>query len=423
MLLTLLACQSGNMIDHPDDEIKDFVYDAETDPLLPDNYQTTCDDGDIEESRENVFGERLCLAFTEASQYVGLTDTSDHIGAYSFDYNGDKYADIFISNDDADSNLYSLKFGAYNDDAAKLGFKYHFEDEALAVGLNDYHPNDVTAFDFDKDNDVDLAMTGDNGSFVLENSAGIFVAIEAPFSSLTGQSGKSVRTLGSDIIFATDSGISYFSYNGTTFEDATSSKGIDDQDRMGALAVCDIDNDGDDDIFAAKEVGDTDSLFINGGSSFSSILIDTVGDFPATQTSCTTLFDDNELALSTARYGSDSVLYCDVDYNCEYLADDYGLASSNDTTAAIYEDFTKEGVTSVFKTNNNGKNELLIPVVDDSGDYSYYSDFAVSTGTDFEGQSSAASSLDFDRDGIMDIVTVEKGGSIFSYANKSRFLE
>ncbi len=422
MLLALLACQSGKTEDHPDDEVKVLPYDPATDPLQPENSETACDDGYVEQSREDVFGERLCLSFTEVSTYLGLTDSSKHIGVYTFDYNSNGRADIFVSNDGGPSNLFVLVKGAYDDDADELGFTNHYEDRADEVGLSEYHPEDVAPLDFDEDGDIDLAIAGPDGNLVLENSAGVFVAVDFPFDDLSGQTGKAVAWLGNDVIFGTDSGISYINNADGDFENITEDMLISDPDVIGAIAVGDVDGDGDKDFYAAKEVG-TDRLFINEDSAFSDEFVESDNSYPTNQAQFVKLSDDEEQALSLTRNGSDAFLVCDDDYSFADKSDDLGLTSPNNTTSATYADLTGEGIQSVYKTNYQSQNELLIRTVTEDGSYGYFYDTAELAWVDYNEKSTGSAALNFNDDGHTDLVSVSEEGSIYLVANYTRFLE
>ena len=211
----------------------------------------------------------------------------------------------------------------------------------------------------------------------------------------------------------------------------------------GGVSINDFDNDGDQDVyFAGDQCG---ALFENEKGNFSNITeqagIQTDGESRAGYFVDYDNDGDNDLFIT--RVGLPHLLLQnDGSGKFRDVAPELGLASANNIShEAVWCDINNDGLLDVYVANfgdwlggarptigrvntNGGANELFLQHVDENGKRSF-KDVAKSMGADDRGWSHCVGAYDFDRDGWLDLFSLNDFGAskLFRNLNGEKFEE
>jgi hypothetical protein len=184
--------------------------------------------------------------FTDVTKKAGVGDAGYGMAAVTADYDNDGDADLFVTNYGRDSLYRNNGDGSFSDvtDEAGVG------DSRFTVG--------ASFFDFDRDGHLDLYV---GGYLSFDPDYRYYFAAEAFPGPLSyrGQADTLYRNRGDG-----------------TFENVTAAAGVGNPDgRAMGVAACDIDDDGDDDLFVAND-GMENYFFRNqGNGSFENVALAT----------------------------------------------------------------------------------------------------------------------------------------------------
>ena len=184
--------------------------------------------------------------FTDVTKAAGVGDRGYGMAAVAADYDNDGDTDLFVTNYGRDTLFRNDGDGTFSDvtDAAGVG------DTRWTVG--------ATFFDYDRDGRLDLFV---GGYLLFDPDYRYYYAADAFPGPLSypGQRDTLYRNLGDG-----------------TFEDVTKAAGLGSPDgRAMGIAACDIDNDGDEDLYVAND-GMENYLYRNrGDGSFENVALDT----------------------------------------------------------------------------------------------------------------------------------------------------
>ena len=185
-------------------------------------------------------------SFTDVSDKAGVGDTGFGMAAVSADYDNDGDRDLFVTNYDRDTLYRNNGDGSFTDVTKKAGVG----SELWSVG--------ASFFDYDRDGFLDLFV---GGYLVFDPEYRNYYAAEAFPGPLSyhGQKDTLYRNNGDG-----------------TFTDVSREAKLDSIDGRGmGVSACDIDDDGDEDLYVAND-GMENYLYLNrGDGSFEEIALRT----------------------------------------------------------------------------------------------------------------------------------------------------
>jgi len=184
--------------------------------------------------------------FTDATDEAGVGDTGYGMAVVAADYDNDGDTDLFVTNYGRDTLYRNEGNGTFTDATESAGVG----DTRWTVG--------ASFFDFDRDGLLDLYV---GGYLLFDPDYRYYFAADAFPGPLSypGQRDTLYRNLGDG-----------------TFEDVTKAAGLASPDgRAMGVAACDIDDDGDDDLYVAND-GMENYLYRNlGGGAFQNVALAT----------------------------------------------------------------------------------------------------------------------------------------------------
>jgi len=339
--------------------------------------------------------------FTDVTESAGVGDTGFGMAAVSADYDNDGDRDLFVTNYDRDTLYRNNGDGTFTDVTDKAGVG----SELWSVG--------TSFFDYDLDGWLDLFV---GGYLVFDAEYRNYFAAEAFPGPLSYHGQK-------DILYRN---------NGDgTFTDVTRAAGLDSTEgRAMGVSACDVDDDGDEDLYVAND-GMENYLYRNcGDGSFENIALRTG-----------TAFGENGEATSAmgpefGDFDGDGLidlLVPDMGYGCLYRNTGTGHFEEKSAATGIAEvlgqytswsgnflDYDNDGVLDIFIVNGDAHH--LEPEEDtlfrgDGG--KRFVDVSASSGPAFKlkavGRGSAAG--DFDNDGDLDLLVLNLNGRARLYRN------
>ena len=239
-------------------------------------------DGDLDilmigNGPRTVYRNNLDGTFTDVTAAYGLSGSGDERDAVFADFDGDGRTDVFISNAHSGGSLF------HNGGAQR------FSDVTSASGITGTSSGAVAAGDYNNDGYVDLFVAGANGSgstLWLNKGDGTFAQdsrSNATLGALGSVSATAATFLDYDndgwldlLVTATPAGTSKTARGVFLFRNDGTGKFIDRSTvipaplRSGgaqAIAVSDVDEDGDEDVFVADSTGAPRLLRNEGGNS------------------------------------------------------------------------------------------------------------------------------------------------------------
>jgi hypothetical protein len=339
--------------------------------------------------------------FTDVTEKAGVGDAGFGMAAVAADYDNDGDRDLFVTNYGRDSLYLNNGDGTFTDVTEKAGVG----SELWSIG--------ASFFDFDRDGLLDLYV---GGYLVFDPEYRNFYAAEAFPGPLSYQGQK-------DIL--------YRNKGDGTFEDVTRAAGVySTRGRAMGLSACDIDDDGDEDLYVAND-GMENYLYRNRGN----------GTFEEIALRTGTAFGQNGEATSAmgpefGDYDGDGLidlLVPDMGYGCLYRNTGKGLFEEKSAEMGIaavlgqytswsgnFLDYDHDGVLDVFITNGDAHH--LEPEEDTlfrgAGGRPFV-DVSAASGSAFKlkavGRGSAAG--DFDNDGDLDLLVLNLNGPARLYRN------
>jgi hypothetical protein len=339
--------------------------------------------------------------FTNVTEEAGVGDTGFGMAAVTADYDNDGDRDLFVSNYGRDSLYRNNGDGTFTDITEKAGVG----SELWSIG--------ASFFDFDRDGLLDLYV---GGYLVFDPEYRNYYAAEAFPGPLSyrGQKDTLYRNKGDG-----------------TFEDVTRAAGVySTRGRAMGVTACDIDDDGDEDLFVAND-GMENYLYRNRGD----------GSFEEVAVRTGTAFGENGEATSAmgpefGDFDGDGLidlLVPDMVYGCLYRNTGKGFfeeKSAEMGLAAVlgqytswsgnFFDYDNDGVLDIFIVNGDAHH--LEPEEDTlfrgEGGRSFV-DVSSASGPAFKlkavGRGSAAG--DFDNDGDLDLLVLNLNGPARLYRN------
>ncbi len=185
-------------------------------------------------------GTATCLAFAEDSFAVD----EQILSSVAFDYDHDGDQDLYLGLYNADHDILLKNTGS--------GFVDVSDSVGLTAGGNTWA---VLSADFNNDGYADLAITGDDGTQILQNNSGSGVTAVADLGVSLG----TALVLVDDFLFVgSANGLKVFEHaSGFSFgSNEASTRGVQDSGQASGFAVLDADGDGDvDDVFVANATG------------------------------------------------------------------------------------------------------------------------------------------------------------------------
>jgi len=339
--------------------------------------------------------------FTDVTEKAGVGDAGFGMAAVAADYDNDGDRDLFVTNYGRDSLYLNNGDGSFTDVTEKAGVG----SELWSLG--------ASFFDFDRDGLLDLYV---GGYLIFDPEYRNFYAAEAFPGPLSYQGQK-------DIL--------YRNKGDGTFEDVTRVAGVHStRGRAMGVTACDIDDDGDEDLYVAND-GMENYLYRNQGN----------GTFEEIALRTGTAFGQNGEATSAmgpefGDYDGDGLidlLVPDMGYGCLYRNTGKGLFEEKSAEMGIaavlgqytswsgnFLDYDHDGVLDVFIVNGDAHH--LEPEEDTlfrgQGGRPFV-DVSAASGPAFKlkavGRGSAAG--DFDDDGDLDLLVLNLNGPARLYRN------
>ena len=339
--------------------------------------------------------------FSDVTEGAGVGDTGFGMAAVAADYDNDGDRDLFVTNYDRDTLYRNDGGGTFSDVTEKAGVG----SELWSVG--------ASFVDFDRDGLLDLYV---GGYLVFDPEYRNYYAAEAFPGPLSYRGEK-------DIL--------YRNKGDGTFEDVSLGAKVGSaRGRAMGVSACDIDDDGDEDVYVAND-GMENYLYRNrGDGGFDEIAVRTGAAFGQNGEATSAMgpefgdFDGDGLI---------DLLVPDMGYGCLYRNTDDGYFEEKSAETGIaavlgqytswsgnFLDYDHDGVLDVFIVNGDAHH--LEPEEDTlfRGDRGRrFVDVSASSGSAFKlkavGRGSAAG--DFDNDGDLDLLVLNLNGPARLYRN------
>ncbi len=280
--------------------------------------------------------------------------------------------------------------------------------------------------------DVTLTVTGASGSDSIEklnliqvgSSAHAFTDITSSagvhVSSVSGSHGAGFADANKDgryDIFVANSGedynydFMYMNQGGATFQQSSSSRGVDDEGHTFKIVNADFDNDGDLDVFYANQpIGNNyvigvNKLYQNDGNGYYTDISDDAGipqEYSNSQAALAADFNgDGWLDLYVANWDAENAMYLNdgtgkmIRVHNGSDGDGSGIYKSVSVSAA---DVDNDNDVDLYVSRHEQPNWLFI-----NNGSGYFSERAASAGVDMNARSKGVSFADVDNDGDMDL--------------------
>lgn len=361
----------------------------------------------------------LCLRFTEKAADLGLQSTaSAHNGVVVFDVDSDGDQDLYILNGGNQANELFINNGEAG-----------FVESAANFGLNIAGDSRDAIFgDYDQDGDNDMFLVGAFGSRIYENNGGVFKIVDGEKGIYNDEPGRTAKLIDGGILLATKNGVRFYkTISQGYFEEATAEAGFKDESDVSAIAVEDYDGDGLKDVYLASAPAQN-RLFRNLGqgkyeSVDDTIVTDAIGQ--SVDAEWVMLQPDDELySLFVANFGLANQLYLNLgEGQFVNIAQDLKLQDPGNTTVARWGDFLGNGFPAVFLGRWEQENLLYLPIISEDGQQvESYDDIQEPMGMNIAGKTRDADWLDYDNDGLLDLVVVMADGAVYLYHNENHWI-
>lgn len=398
------------LLDYPNEDTGDTGDTGTIDECEPD----PCAGYPVPDANDPSRG--VCVSFVERSDTAGLSDGSSHAGFALVDIDGDSLQDIYL-----------LRYGASNLLFHNLGGT--FEEVSADYGLNVGGANrDALFADYDEDGDLDLLLTGLDGTTLLKNSGGQFAALSPPKGISDTEPSAASVWIGSGFLVAANNGTRLYEYEGsdrfsTDPEGAAESAGLDDPGTGSAIALGDYDGDGWDDIYVANDTSQN-RLFKNlGDGAYKSVEeeVGTVetGNDSSTDVDWITLPGDENPSIFVADNDGDNHFYRNQDGTFEDQAQNFHLQDPGTTTVSAWADNFINGAPALFLGRWDEENLLYIPVANPAGEVTDFENVAHIVKVNDTAKTISAGWFDYDNDGYLDLFVVMFDGGLKLYENQT----
>jgi Tfp pilus assembly protein PilF len=292
----------------------------------------------------------------------------------------------------------------------------------------------ATLFDFDGDGRLDLFWAGPAGQRLYRNDGGKFTDVTAQSGALSSNAGGAVvaavagdydNDTRPDLFVARDGSLSlYHNDGGGKFSDVTAAAGIPAYAYLpGAAAFVDVDHDGDLDIFVAgladlSKAPAGEGAFPSDFAAAPNLLLRNDGNGKFTDTTAAAKLDApghnvavvptdfnnrRDIDLFVVAYNAAPALYSNQrDGTFRNVSADVGLGARGGWTCAAVGDVNKDGFTDFFLGRADGAGLFAL-----SDGREKFKTIPAPDGT--EG-ARAAQFLDYDNDGLLDLVALTRTG-------------
>lgn len=386
----------------------DAGFDMDSGPVCtPD----PCSPGVIDRDRGPTPEEGLCLSFVERQVEAGLESPGLNSGVSVFDYNRDAHPDVFLLKSGRPNQMFHNSGGVFADVSAMVGLNFGGDSRDAAWG------------DFDGDGDPDLLLIGRGGSDLYENLGGMFQITPDATGIHDPNPGRTAVWIGVNLLLATENGTRFYrNLGGAVFEEAALATGLDDPGDGLAMAVADYDGDGRADIYLANSTGRNRFFRDRGDSTYESVedTTGTVGMGNSTD-AVWTIFEDGLLpSLYLANWSGGNQFFINQgDGTFIDRAGILGVRDPGQTTTAAWGDFLNEGRPALFLGRWEQQNLLYLPELGPGREILRYQDTAHPLGVDLTGTTLKAEWLDYDADGMLDLLVVLEDGVLRLYRNQT----
>ena len=364
----------------------------------------------LQRSGEREKGEKLLREFQT------LRDTSAGVNIGLNYLEQGKYAEAIAST------------GAENELVDKAAPRVNFADATGAFfgkAANISKTDAAALFDFDGDGDLDLIVSSSDKITLFRSDNGVFTEVKNTGISVTNTitsvtaivAGDFDNDLKNDVLVASGNGLMLFHNDGNgKFSDVTNASKLDFSSssrdhpilNSKALAFVDFDHDGDIDIFAGGGLGAylkviPNKLFRNNNDgTFTDVSENSKTDEKQNAEAVVPTDFNNTRDIDLLVVGADkTALYSNQrDDTFVNVADETNINFGGDTAAA--GDVNKDGFTDFFIGRANGESRLFL-----SDGKGKFKEKKITNGKIF---ADAAQFLDFDNDGLLDLVTSGKSG-------------
>ena len=387
-------------------------------PDLPDCEPTPCA-GLLDKTRGDE-GTGLCISFEETQQQVYLNSNGALNGISVTDYNKDGYPDVFLLRNGAPNRLFRNDGGMFQTSTLTTGLNFGGDTQAAIWGDHDY------------DGDVDLLLVTDAGSDLYENQNGTYELLPDNLGIHDPNPGKTAAFLKGGILIATENGTRFYErLFSDSFTESTLAYGLDDPGDGVAIAVADYDGDGLEDIYLANSTGYNRLFRQLVNESYDSVEDETgtVGSGNSTDVVSFYHNGQDKPDFYVTNYGEaqpsprNDFFVNQQDGTFIESAQLFGLQDPGNTTQVAVADALGDGLPVVFLGRWEQQNLLYLPVLDDNGDVTHYLDIAHPLGMDINGQTIGAEWLDYDQDGLPDLLVAMANGALHLYHNTTHEVE
>lgn len=355
----------------------------------------------------------VCVEFRQVQDEAALDSTAPHSAVAIVDYDHDGLEDVFV-----------MHYGSANQMFHNLGGL--FENVTASVGLNFGGSTwGASFFDYDHDGDLDLAVIGDTGGAIYNNTNGVYSKLSSPDGVIDVGSGRAVVWLDSGVLFATENGTQYHKYLGSDrFTEYTSEAGLDDFGDGSALARDDYDHDGRDDVYLANLTGQN-RLFRGLGSGRYESIEDDVGvaesgNQASSDAQWQSFRGEDKPSLYVSDWNGDNQLYSNQqDGTFEEIAEDMSVTDAGDSATVAWGIVNDKIDPAIFVGRFDAVNLMYLPKYNSSGALQYYEDSAPQVGLNFKGFTIDSAWFDYDQDEDLDLLVVMYDGTLILYENNT----
>lgn len=296
-------------------------------------------------------------------------------------------------------------------------------------------------FDYDGDGDLDLFEAGFSGQRLYRNDGGKFIEVSEQSGALARSQGTVTAIVAGDYdndgkpdLFVVRYGSTTLYHNdgGGRFSDSTAAAGIPAYPYLSiSTAFVDVDHDGDLDIFIAgfvdlAKTSGTDARALmfpadfagapnlllrnDGNGKFTDITTQAkvTGSFAHSVAVVATDYDNRrDIDLLLANFNAPPTLFRNMrDGSFSDVATEAGLTSKGQFTSVAAGDLNKDGYTDFYFASAEGAGVLALS----DGRSRFKVGPAPSGPDDGQLQQSAAQFVDYDNDGLLDLVSISNGG-------------